>query len=168
MLYTEKHMWAQNKHNNGFTIVELLIVIVVIAILAAITIVAFNGVQQRSRDSQRAQDIAAIKKALLMYQTDNGGVRTTSSYGGNGPGGWNLSSSTNWLTFLGSTYGKIPVDPTNTGTTDPLGAGGLAYFYYCYGAGSGPLPATANVRLGYRSETTNQNVYTDISVERCY
>jgi prepilin-type N-terminal cleavage/methylation domain-containing protein len=161
-------MWAKNKQR-GFTIVELLIVIVVIAILAAITIVAYNGLQQRSRDSARAQDIAGIKKALLMYQADNGGVRTTSSYGGNGPGGWNLSSGANWLTFLGTTYGKIPADPTNTGTADPLGpSGGLAYFYYCYGAGSGPLPATANVRLGYRSEVSNQNVYTDMAVERCF
>ena len=36
---------------SGFTIVELLIVIVVIAILAAITIVAFNGIQERARAS---------------------------------------------------------------------------------------------------------------------
>lgn len=161
-------MWAKHKQV-GFTIVELLIVIVVIAILAAITIVAYNGMQQRSRDSARAQDIASIKKALLMYQADNGGMRTTFSYGGGGPGGWNLSSSSTWLSFLGTTYGTIPVDPVNTGTTDPMLAGaGLAYFYYCYPAGSGPLPATPNVRLGYRSERTNQNVYTDMSVERCF
>ena len=38
----------------GFTIVELLIVIVIIAILAAITIVAYNGIQQRVRDSAAA------------------------------------------------------------------------------------------------------------------
>ncbi|MCA9336117.1 prepilin-type N-terminal cleavage/methylation domain-containing protein, partial [Candidatus Saccharibacteria bacterium] len=48
--------WAKNK-KTGFTIVELLIVIVVIAILAAITIVAYNGIQQRSRDSIRKSDL---------------------------------------------------------------------------------------------------------------
>lgn len=37
--------------SKGFTIVELLIVIVVIAILAAITIVAYNGIQQRAKTS---------------------------------------------------------------------------------------------------------------------
>ncbi|MCA9336234.1 prepilin-type N-terminal cleavage/methylation domain-containing protein, partial [Candidatus Saccharibacteria bacterium] len=46
------------KHRlSGFTIVELLIVIVVLAILAAITIVAYNGIQQRSRDSIRKSDL---------------------------------------------------------------------------------------------------------------
>lgn len=45
----------------GFTIVELLIVIVVIAILAAISIIAYNGIQSRARDAQRSNDIATIK-----------------------------------------------------------------------------------------------------------
>ena len=49
MKFTTSH-----KRRTGFTIVELLIVIVIIAILAAITIVAYNGLQQRARDSQRA------------------------------------------------------------------------------------------------------------------
>ena len=45
----------------GFTIVELLIVIVVIGVLAAITIVAYNGIQSRARDSARVSDINAIR-----------------------------------------------------------------------------------------------------------
>lgn len=43
-------MWAK-KDKSGFTIVELLIVVVVIAILAAITIVAYNGIQNRAKKS---------------------------------------------------------------------------------------------------------------------
>jgi prepilin-type N-terminal cleavage/methylation domain-containing protein len=42
------HKYTQKTYQNAFTIVELLIVIVVIAILAAITIVAFNGIQRRA------------------------------------------------------------------------------------------------------------------------
>ncbi|RYF29662.1 MAG: prepilin-type N-terminal cleavage/methylation domain-containing protein [Chloroflexi bacterium] len=57
---------------SGFTIVELLIVIVVIGILAAITIVAFNGIQQRGRDSQRVSDINVIKKSLELFHAQNG------------------------------------------------------------------------------------------------
>lgn len=56
----------------GFTIVELLIVIVVIAILAAITTVAYNGMQQRARDTDRTSDVMAIQKALELYRVDNG------------------------------------------------------------------------------------------------
>lgn len=56
----------------GFTIVELLIVIVVIAILASITVVAYNGMQQRSRDSIRMSALNAVAKALEAQYVANG------------------------------------------------------------------------------------------------
>ena len=158
--------WASEK--KGFTIVELLIVIVVIGVLAAITVVAYNGMQQRARDTKRAQDLSAIKKAILLYDTSNGGVYSSFNYSSAGPGGWDSSVQTNWLSFLRSSYGNMPVDPVNSSTTDPTnGNDDWAYFYYCYNAGSGPLPATANVRIGYRSEKTGSYVDSRFAVERC-
>lgn len=56
----------------GFTIVELLIVIVVIGILAAITIVAYNGIQIRARDGQRVSDVATVQKAMELFYADQG------------------------------------------------------------------------------------------------
>ena len=62
-------MWAKQK---GFTIVELLIVIIVIAILAAITTVAFNGIKARAIESEKTTKMANIYKALINFQTVNG------------------------------------------------------------------------------------------------
>lgn len=55
----------------GFTIVELLIVVVVIAILAVITIVAYNGIAQRAKDSVAKNAISSAQKKLATYRIDN-------------------------------------------------------------------------------------------------
>jgi prepilin-type N-terminal cleavage/methylation domain-containing protein len=52
------------KQQDGFTIVELLIVIVVIGILAAITIVAYNGIQERAKVQKANSDLNALVKAI--------------------------------------------------------------------------------------------------------
>jgi len=55
----------------GFTIVELLIVIVVIGILAAITIVAFNGVQNKAKQSSAQSALAQASKKIAAYAALN-------------------------------------------------------------------------------------------------
>ncbi|MFZ2835796.1 MAG: prepilin-type N-terminal cleavage/methylation domain-containing protein [Candidatus Saccharimonadales bacterium] len=90
---------------NGFTIVELLIVIVIIGILAAITIVAYNGIQNRARDAQRKSDLSQIAKALQMYKLDNGSYPSISS-------GCASGSSGNGNGYFNSVYG---------GTTKSIG-----------------------------------------------
>lgn len=65
-MYTQKKL-------SGFTIVELLIVIVVIAILAAITIVAYNGIQQRARDSAQKAAITQAEQAITVYALQTSG-----------------------------------------------------------------------------------------------
>ena len=138
------------KRAYGFTIVELLIVIVVIAILAAISIVAYTGIQGRARDAQRMQDMSAIIKALEVYKTING--RYPSANPTSEANGWEISSNgsgpTNFLSALVSTttgVTSIPVDPSNSTATGSAGANfrnpgrgtnNWVYFYAYYGAGS--------------------------------
>jgi prepilin-type N-terminal cleavage/methylation domain-containing protein len=57
------------KKNDGFTIVELLIVIVVIGILAAITIVAYNGVQKRANASAAVSAQNTLQKKAEAFNS---------------------------------------------------------------------------------------------------
>lgn len=65
-------------HKKGFTIVELMIVIVVIGILAAITIVAYTGVQSRAQDTARQAESKQIESAVLIKGTRTGQFSATS------------------------------------------------------------------------------------------
>ena len=65
-------MTLRKKSNSGFTIIELLIVIVVIGILATLVIVTYNGIQQKARDTKRKTDINAIQGQTEAYNTNAG------------------------------------------------------------------------------------------------
>lgn len=51
----------------GFTIVELIVVIVAIAILATLVIVSYNGIQERARDTVTETDIANFEKDIHLH-----------------------------------------------------------------------------------------------------
>lgn len=98
-------MPTRQHEQSGFTIVELLIVVVVIGILAAITIVAYNGISQRGRDSARSSDTAAIKKAIELYNVDNGKYPTVGSTD------TGYDSSILASTLVPTYISKLPTDP---------------------------------------------------------
>lgn len=79
MVYTSSYMWVKSKkQSKGFTIVELLIVIVVIGILAAITIVAYNGIQTRANNTTQINAASAYIKLFKLYYIQNGSLPTES------------------------------------------------------------------------------------------
>src|SRR6185437_12524563 len=80
-------MISLKKRQQGFTIVELLIVIVVIGILAALVITTYAGIQAKARNSKRQTDIQSVQTQLEAYFQTNG----------NYPSYANLSSSS-WVT----------------------------------------------------------------------
>ena len=57
---------------HGFTIVELLIVIVVIAILASVTAFAFNGVQDKAKNAAIINTVSQLEKGLRLYYAQTG------------------------------------------------------------------------------------------------
>jgi type IV pilus assembly protein PilA len=72
-------MWAKYNTRSGFTIVELLIVVVVIAILAAISIVAYNGIQARARLSAAQINSREVIKKAEAYNSINGSYPATAT-----------------------------------------------------------------------------------------
>lgn len=101
----------------GFTIVELLIVIVVIAILVAITIIAYNGIQNRARYSVVENDFTTLERAIRLAQSNKGvplfqvtGTYSTGNACWTKPAGTNLATLTRtdacWVNYL-TTLTKI-------------------------------------------------------------
>lgn len=80
-------MWAYRK-SHGFTIVELLIVVVIIGILAAIVVVAYNGLTQRANASSISSFLASAEKGFRLYVSEQGystwPLETTLTSGGAG------------------------------------------------------------------------------------
>lgn len=64
-------MISLKKSNKGFTIVELLIVIVVIGILAALVITTYAGIQSKARNGKRSNDIQSLQTQVEAFYTQN-------------------------------------------------------------------------------------------------
>ncbi len=144
--------------NQGFTIVELLIVVVVIAILAAITIVSYNGITARANTSS-AQSLATnIAKKSEIYASDD----STTGYPLTGAALTAAGSSTKAFyipsTQVSFTSGVAAPDNSNGKTT--------VRFLKCAASGSTQASITAanitGVRISYYdfSENTVKNVDT--------
>lgn len=97
----------------GFTLVELLVVITIIAILSVVGITVFTGTQQNARDARRKTDIDAIANALEVHYNSGTGTYPT-------------ALDCTWFAGGTSASAGCPVDPLNSGAnvyTNTLAAG---------------------------------------------
>ncbi len=129
----------------GFSLIELLITISIIAIIASIGMVAYSQAQILAKDARRKQDLRAIKVALELYYQQNKRYPCP-----NGGDAWVYSNSSNpWI--IDSGFSAICSDTTqkDLGTnyisrlpTDPINSGGFPY-------------TTAGYTYGYRGFHTS-------------
>jgi len=165
-----KRIYSYSSNDRGFTIVELLIVIVVIVILASITVITFNGVQQRAQNIRRLDDIDKVTSLLALYAKNNNGLypATTS----NSTANWkaidvntdsscfNGSAQADWIPGIDSLPQSVP----NTGSSAGVNGNSGCYLYASNGKeyvlsawNSLTVPTTAKPyyrRLGFRSFQT--------------
>lgn len=71
----------KKRAQQGFTIVELLIVIVVIGILAGLVITTYSGIQQNARNKERTTDLKALEGQLEAFYSEKGRYPTTAELG---------------------------------------------------------------------------------------
>jgi prepilin-type N-terminal cleavage/methylation domain-containing protein len=147
------------RHSTGFTIVELLIVIVVTGVLTTIVVVAYNGVTNGTKDARRSADLNNIAKVLERYRIDNGGYPRCGATGPNtSPYALSANTAQSCLADELVPYymASIPTDPVNSGS-----------HVYRYAAGyrkTGTItytgtPATDDYILGVRQEATTSPTY---------
>jgi general secretion pathway protein G len=103
------------RQDAGFTLLELLVVIVVIGILALLVIPNLTSAPAKARDAQRKTDLSTLQKAIETYALDNGSYPSTggSWYGVSANGGSkSLTGAGGYIPNLAPAYIKtLPLDP---------------------------------------------------------
>lgn len=146
----------------GFTLIELMIVISIIAIISAVGISTFNQAQMRGRDAKRKQDLRSVAIALELYKQRNGRYPCAQWLDSNAsPTNWvrDTAQGTGACTGTGPAFDQnyintLPKDPINTGT-GPSVANNYVYGYRAYECGSGGNPDGQHYILIAELENTN-------------
>lgn len=133
----------KHKRIRGFTLVEVAVVVAVIAILASLSVMAFNQVQKQSRDGKRKADITALQTLFEKYYQTNG--KYPRSVYPTGSAGdilltWTTPSQLEAVVGkIGDTFG----DPLRTSGTALFNIGGSSPGYFYIGGIDGPASGNA-------------------------
>lgn len=121
---------------NGFTFIELLVVITIIAVLFAVGTVSYITISQNSRDARRKADLESIRQALEMCRTIDGAYPVS------------IYNSVTCPTSSTVTLKSTPTNPktctnhTNIQYSYSLSGGNYTLTAYCMGDGTGSFQVT--------------------------
>lgn len=139
-------------NKKGFTIIELLIVIVIIAILATIGVVAYGQVQKNARDSKRKSDISSLHTGIEAYSVTAQQYPTLAELNDNAAGG-----------FRETNLKGIPSDTfTDPKASNDQVAGSPAANVYSYEVGPAGCDNTATICDSYTLTATLESGGTEV------
>ncbi len=110
------------KNPQGFTLIELMVVIAIIAILSVIGITIFSGAQKNSRDAKRKGDIEAISSAIEAHINNTLNGSCTGAAG-------TYCAPLGTIAWFAS--GAIPVDPSTAASYTGLPVNGATTYTVC-------------------------------------
>lgn len=142
-----KNIKLNSQAQRGFTIVELLIVVVVIAILAAITIVSYNGITNRANGSSAKSAAANVQKKIELYATEESRYPVTAA---------ELTGSTSKSYYLpSSAFGNVDPTPGDNGTNPNRKGTGFVRVQACKSSTTDALSPTnvTGARITYYDYT---------------
>lgn len=150
------------KNMSGFTLLEIMIVIIVIGILITLTTVNYSRLQPKARDDRRQIDIANITKALELYYNDNGKYPTVTGTNSSINQYWYTSDTTSWNDFktvMSEYIDDLNVDPKNN--TGSVLSSAPVYNYAYFGGGYCGSASGQMYILVWRYEITNKTKFED-------
>ena len=134
------------KKDHGFTIVELLIVIVIIAILAAIVIIAYNGITNRAKTSKALSAAQAVQQKAEAYNAEKGYYPFVSTdFGTDATKSYYITSSVVFGTVGSSQTNEntVSITPCPSATATSTTSTGDTIKYYDYTG-----PGTTSITVG--------------------
>lgn len=157
----------------GFTIVELLLIVAIIAILATMVLVVYNGVQRSARDLARKDNIKSVEARVESYAAKNNGTYPATTT--NTTANWkaidvrtdancfNGSAQTDWVPGFNDLPQSVPNIGANVGVDSSAGcylyaSNGVEYVLSAWNMLAVPHTAEAFYRrLGFRSFQTSSS-----------
>lgn len=122
-----------NRKSKGFTLIEILVVISIMAVLAGGLIYSTNNARDKGKDSVRKQDLKSISAALTAYRADNNHWPPNDLLINPSPTlEYASDTGTDWIPDISAYINKTPNDPTKpTGGSAGCSISTKTYFY-CY------------------------------------
>ncbi|MFH0749862.1 MAG: prepilin-type N-terminal cleavage/methylation domain-containing protein [Candidatus Gottesmanbacteria bacterium] len=115
----------------GFTLMEILVAISIIAVLTAIGIVSYTSINKNARNAKRRSDIEQMRSALELYRSDFGYYPAVNTGG--------LNAASNLVGVIDAYMSSIPTDPKAVDYNYPYAyqatdLSGSQYYGYCIAA----------------------------------